>query len=524
MSGASRIERGTASRGRDVYLTQIRAALPRLVALFDEDSTGGSYGMGDRRHWAWALIDFANGTFQGAAGGLARLVAADLLPEPFTTAAAIRRIDAMFLAADRIRRRDGSLEEAFPYEGSYCVTALGAYDLLTAIELLGDRWDAERRRAMLAVVEPMIRFLERSDETHAIISNHLATAAAALVKWERLTGETVPRAAELLDRILRHQSQEGWYCEYGGADPGYQSLCTYYLADVLRMIGDERLEASLDASVRFVWHFAHPDGSFGGLYGSRNTRFYYPAGLEFLAGRFPEAAALAAEMRRSIAAERVVTLAAMDEPNLVPMFNAYCWAATLDAEASLASTLPCHSEPFRRHWPGAGLLVDRGASHYTIVGTRKGGVFYHFSGDRCSAIDGGLVCRDGRGRRFSTQNLAAAEDANVTGDEIVVRATFQPVKRRLPTPLQFIMLRLLNVTVMRSMAIRERVKQLIVRLLISGSAAGRGSNERRIRLGPVASAEDETELPDGCERVPAATPFTAIHMASIGYWQAQDER
>ena len=38
---------------------------------FDNDQTSLSYGMGDRYHWAWGLIDFGNGTFQGAAHGLA---------------------------------------------------------------------------------------------------------------------------------------------------------------------------------------------------------------------------------------------------------------------------------------------------------------------------------------------------------------------------------------------------------------------------------------------------------------------
>ena len=81
------------------------------------------------------------------------------------------------------------------------------------------------------------------------------------------------RVRELLDRILKHQSAEGWFKEYEGADPGYQSLCTYYLADVHRMRPNFDLADPLRESVRFLWHFAHPDGSFGGIYGSRNTRF-----------------------------------------------------------------------------------------------------------------------------------------------------------------------------------------------------------------------------------------------------------
>ena len=46
------------------YLKEIRANLPRLLSLFDNDRTSFSYGIGDRYHWAWGLIDFGNGTFQ----------------------------------------------------------------------------------------------------------------------------------------------------------------------------------------------------------------------------------------------------------------------------------------------------------------------------------------------------------------------------------------------------------------------------------------------------------------------------
>lgn len=91
----------------------------------------------------------------------------------------------------------------------------------------------------------MIHFQHKADEYHAFISNHLATVAVALYKWHALTGESVEkRGREILDRILKHQSEEGWYEEYGGADPGYQSLCTYYLADLHRLRPDLNLGPS----------------------------------------------------------------------------------------------------------------------------------------------------------------------------------------------------------------------------------------------------------------------------------------
>lgn len=62
-------------------------------------------------------------------------------------------------------------------------------------------------------------------------------------------------------------------------------------------------------------------------------------------------------MAHSIVEQRVVTLSAMDEPNLIPMFNAYAWAAVMadkpiltEHAASHELTLPCRgTRPLRRH-------------------------------------------------------------------------------------------------------------------------------------------------------------------------------
>ncbi len=511
------------------YLEHIRHSLPRLLSLMDGDRTSASFGMADRYRWAWGLIDFGNGSFQGAAHGLARLWQAGLWPYNTGRDQFLVRIDSLFFGAARLARADGSMEEAFPNEGSFCVTALVAFDLLCAIELLRDDAPEEMRQRWQAVVRPMIGYLHTADETHALISNHLATAVAALARWSKLTGEAASdvRARGLLMRILRHQSGEGWFREYEGADPGYQSLCTYYLADVHGLHPDWGLAEPLERSLRFLWHFAHPDGSFGGLYGSRCTRFYYPAGVEALASEVPEAAALAQYMSASISSGRVVTLAAMDESNLVPMFNAYCWAATLwsqmeDKRAVLA--LPAQGgKVFRRSFPQAGLWIDAGPGHYTIVSTHKGGVVAHFVPGKVAFIDAGVVVRNASGRLGSSQSFSEDNKVSLEGDLLSVRATISPMPKQLPTPLQFLVLRLLCLTIFRLRPLREWGKRLLVRLLITRRQQWPASNARQICLGPMLTVSDELIANTGYRSVPGLGPFVAIHMASQGYWQRQDE-
>lgn len=512
------------------YLDHVNNALPRLLALMDMDGTSKSYGVGDRFHWAWGLIDFGNGTFQGMAHGMARLWHAGLWPYATGRDSFLRRIDALFQGAVRLTRPDGSLEEAFPHEGSFCVTALVAFDLLCTIDLLKSEVSTERINCWKAAVRPMIEYLCVADETHALISNHLATAVAALTRWHGLTDDLTSerRAFELLARILRHQSDEGWLHEYEGADPGYQSLCTYYLADVHNLRPDWALSEPLARSVRFLWCFAHPDGSFGGLYGSRCTRFYYPAGIEALANAVPEAAALADHMARSIAANTVVTLAAMDEPNLVPMFNAYCWAAQLTNARNRAESLPIlpaiQGVEFRMTFPQAGLWIDAGPNHYTIVNSHKGGVVMHFVHGRQAMVDAGVVVRNPSGRYGSTQAIFANNRVTLKGDTLTVEAPISRMPKALPTPLQFIALRLLGLTLFRYRSMRECAKRMLVYLLITRRRKWPASNVRKIKLGEELTIYDQLKASEGFGVVPDQREFVAIHMASQGYWQAQDEQ
>jgi len=517
----------------NTYLEEVRRNLPRLLALIDRDRTSESYGMGDRYHWAWGLIDFGNGTFQGAAHGMARLWKSGLWPYATTKEIFLDRIDSLFLGAKTLTRKDGSLEEAFPNEGSYCVTALVAFDLLCALDLLGNEIEKQKKINWQSIIEPMIGYLKKSEETHALISNHLATAVAALSRWHRLTGDQAAerKARAQLDKILDHQTEEGWFKEYEGADPGYQTLCTYYLADVHELRPDWQLLEPLRRSIQFLWYFAHPDGSFAGLYGSRCTRFYYPAGVMALADEIPEAVALSAFMASSIEKQQVVNLSAMDEPNLVTMFNAYAWAAAMIKDAPTgenvipqAPTIPCRDEkPLRKHFPQAGLWLDRGPAHYTIVNTHKGGVIYHFRKGFRARINAGIVVRNAKGLYGSSQAYDQHNSVQQLGDQLEIATQITAMPKQLPGPLQFLLLRLLCLTAFRSAAIREWIKLCLVHILITRRHYWPVTNLRSIHLGETLAVEDKTHLPAGYQRVENGGAFVPIHMASQGYWQIQDE-
>ncbi len=511
------------------YLHQIENVLPRLLSLYDENSISPTLGLGDRFFWAWKLTDFSNATFQGAVHGLARLIVNDSLPFGMDRKSILGRILRMAKAIKSIQDCNGSLNEALPYESSFCVTALVAYDLLSAVEVLEDIISPVERMNMLSAASPLINFLHYHDEYHGLISNHLATAAVALYKYNALTNEnSCDRGKFFLDRLLFHQSDEGWYKEYEGADPGYQSLCTYYLADLHRLRPDLGLKDSLANSVRFLWNFAHPDGSFGGVYGSRSTRFYYPAGPELLREEIPEAGALADFMRKSIISRSTVTLETMDDPNLIPMFNSYCLAAEVFREITKPiPALPCQNVELNMvAFPKAGLIVHGDNEAYTVVSTHKGGVCYHFPREdqRSSVINMGAIYLDNKNRRFSTQAFQEKNSIKVENAIIEIWTPLVQPNQSLPGPLKFVCLRIFTLTLMRSRTFNKLIKKLLVWLLINRKRCAKVINYRKICLGKNFMITDEiVGTSVGWSREENNGSFMATHMASQGYWQQQDD-
>ena len=514
----------------DPWARHAQRAAVRLAASIDINPVSAAHGLADRYRWGWRLIDFANGTFQGMCHGLAILLTQDQLPAVLSEEGTEARIRLLLDGVPRCTRANGSTEESFPYEASFCVTALVAYDVLSCLEIMGGRFEAADRTRWLGSIRPLVRFLERVDEGHAVISNHLATAVVALAKWQRATGEdTSERVGEILEVILRNQSEEGWFREYDGADPGYQSLCTSYLADAFRTDPSLPLGEPLRRSLEFLWYFAHPDGSFGGIYGSRNTRLYYPDGIRRMAALVPEARALDDFMTESALAGTTVMLDVIDPPNLVPVFNSYCRAATAEA-----ADQPTRDQPlvparttgaWRRRFDDAGLYVVNEAGSYTIVSAHKGGVVHQVAGDGRTLVDAGVAIVSPRGKVYTSQGYDRAVAVDEREEGFTIEAHFTELSRHLPSPVQFLVLRLLALTLFRSVRLGVVLKRLLVRIAISRGARIRVRLHRRINLGAKLEIVDRIDgLPKRWRRLSFRMPFAAMPMASAGYWQPQDEQ
>ena len=247
----------------------------RVLSDQDRDPASPTYGCFDRRYWAWKLVDFPEATFQRHVYPLAMLVQ-DPASRLHNRADVRDAIASGLRFAISIQHANGSFDQAFPYEQSWGATAFLLQPLLAAFELVrpGLGGDADRVAGRLSAGAT---FLRRHRERHGLITNHLAGGAHSLYAAGRVLGDSAATAAadSLVTQILASQSREGWFPEYGGADPGYQTLCLYYLAEIARLKPSPELTRALERALEFLQWFVHPDGTLGGVYGSRRTRISY---------------------------------------------------------------------------------------------------------------------------------------------------------------------------------------------------------------------------------------------------------
>jgi len=504
----------------NIYKEILKSDLNRILNLYDLNLNSGTYGYGDREFWGWKIKDFANGSMQGGVHTLAVAIKLGLMEDERFV---LRVIDAAIMAIDSIRAKNGSMVEAYPGESSFCVTALLVFDVLSALKQLGGKVSGEKIEQYLEVIRPLVRFISKNDEEHGVISNHLATAVAALALWKTFTGEGQERYEELQNIIYDNQSEEGWYREYEGADPGYQTLCTYYLFCAYEETKDQQLLDSLNKSLEFLKYFVHPDGTIGGLYGSRNTEVYYPGGIVGLARYSETAAIIAYKLGAGIESDNNLLPQCIDIGNYVPLLNSYAVAAlSYKKDFDSGEMLPFEN---RGEWtfPESGVFIKSTKSYYAIVNYIKGGTIKVFD-KRTSLLDcedGGLFGELRIGTNCSTQ----VKDPSVNFKNKMIKAGFYKINSSQPTPFTTIILRILALTIFRSTYLGNLFKKMIVKMLMTGKERIDGCVTRQFQFDEESiTVREYIQKPAGCVEIRHGGKSSSIHMASSGYYMKPHEQ
>ncbi len=501
------------------------AQVPRLLATLDREPASESFGSFDRDYWGWKLRDFPVTMLQYAVVPLARLHQGAI---PDSSYVGSERLASWIEGAvQRIlltQRRDGGFDSVAPNAADHGVTMAMAFALIEAAPVV----DASLSGTIDAAVRKAAEFGLRSEEDYAFISNHQALVAYAFARVaDRLGDGRFERASdEIVEQILARQFSDGPFEEYGGADPGYETLGLFYLALLWRRKPSDLLLSALRSSVHFLAHCVHPDGSVGGVYGSRHTHVFHPGGLALLAAKIPEAAAILAFVTQRFDGHAVTTLDMVDPLNLPPLLHGYVEAATVEDSNRALPALPCEALRGQIDFDRAGLHAVGTQAYYGVVSSAKGGVCrFHDRDGRLLHQDAGWLLWEGK-TRWASQRLGVAEPGEVTEESgLRCRTHFTRVDLPMPTPFRFLLLRIANLTVFRIPALATRIRGWIVGRLITHIEHGPHRLERKFRFGST-----EVEILDrvvstsskGFTRAQVVREFTSIHMGSARYFHPSE--
>lgn len=472
------------ARLREAYRRAFLAAVPRLLGAIDRNPLRATYGCLDRQFWHYRTSPFPSEMYQEGVLPLAMLHAIDFPGNRWHGDPRVRDLAVAALRfSARAAHRDGSCDDYYPFERALGAAVFSLLAAARAYRLLALD-DAELRAAIVHRAQWVATHGESGQ-----LTNHHALAGRALWEVALLTGDAAwSRAAEEKFRgVIAHQHAEGWFEEYGGADPGYQTVTIDCLANYRREAGVAWLDEPLRRAVAFARAFVHPDLGYAGEYGSRGTYHAYPHGFELLADHDPAAADVADALACGLASGRA---AGFDDDRMF----AHRLAGWLDAwldwaprRAVSGDVLESTSGPAAPAWsvfPAAGLVV-RHAAPTTIVSTARGGTFKLFVSSAERALpdcvtDVGLFLetatgrvavanQHGRERAVTWEPSTPADDGTPAIARLTVQGTLAWVRWETATPLKQALFHVGMQLVGRHC--RTLVRRLLQRRLITGRRA-----------------------------------------------------
>ena len=495
---------------RDAALRQI----PKILTLLDRNLHSPTYGCFDRTYWHYRMIDFPSGMSQEFVLPLALAYELNITGNPYHHQPAIKRwVEAGILFAARSTHRDGSCDDYFPYERAGGAAAFSLLACVDSYSLLG----LENEEA-LRFFKRRAKWLAGHHESGRL-SNHQALIALGLelVGRQLKTDEWNQARDERIERVLSWQSAEGWFQEYEGCDPGYHTLTLSCLARLYELRPSAKLKDALTRAVKLAAEFIHPDGSFGGEYGSRNTYNFFPHGFELVGKWLPEA--LAVNDRFLVGLANGLG-ACYDDDHII---GHHAWNYLL-AWRDFVDERPAITDRPRGRvaLKEAGILIDRREDAEIYVALNKGGVFKLFRDGKLAVSDtqASLRVRWGGKLRNAVAHLIDDYQTELGQNEITIRGRFGWAKQAQMTMPRLVLLRLVMMTVGRFFP--NLIRELLQGMLITGKELAPFEFTRTFKWenGWIVTDEIRTESWDNVEAAGIGCDQTSIYVVMSRTFQS----
>lgn len=428
-----------------IYANLILQAFPRLFSLIDQEETSFSYGSFDRNFWHYKFItDYPCARYQEACLFLALIYKYNFKGNIYYKSKKILSLlEGALLFWCKIQNKDGSFNEAYPEEHSFVATSFTLYAVSEVYLELKEEISSLVKDKLMKAFKSTGEWISKTEDL--LVANHTAGAVTALYNLYLITENNFFKTTCLnhLKILISMQDKEGWFLEYKGADPGYLSLTISYLAKYYKKSKDKEVLAVLERSINFLSYFFHPDGSFGGDYGSRNTRFFYPLGLEILKDEIPKARDILSFFYLSLKERKFLNPINLDDRYFCFDMVNYLESA-LESKEELIGKFEILED--YKNFENAGILIINNHNYYAVLNYKKGGVLKIFSKEGELIFSESGYLGKYKNISFSSQFPLANYEINLTEMKINIKTSMFKLKRIYPLVKFLIPFRLFNYT------------------------------------------------------------------------------
>jgi hypothetical protein len=252
--------------------------IKRIIGFIDSDPGSATFGCADRYYWHYKLNDYANARFQECSLALAFFYL-DKGSFLYSNQKLLELINGAILYWTKERHQNGSVDEIYPQEQSFCATAFGLYIITETIGLLKSDEAFNQNRNGL---EKTGDWLLKNGNWH--ITNQIAASAAGLYNLGNLLQEKKysDEARRRIEFLLAEFDKNGYFTEYGGFDLGYNTLTMSILARIYQKNNDNKILECLRKSEEKISVYLDEFGRYDNTGMSRHTQFIYPFAFKVL--------------------------------------------------------------------------------------------------------------------------------------------------------------------------------------------------------------------------------------------------
>ena len=425
---------------QSVYNDFILKNMPKIITQIDRDVHSTTYGSCDRNHWHLKIRDFSSAILQQSGLALAILYDLEFKGNIYYKNENMRKwAEATVYYWAKIQLRDGSFNEYYPNEHGFPPTAFSLYSSCEIYKRLSLN-DDNLIEKFTKTAKYLIAHIEEKAFNQEIASITAIYSLYTITNEKWLLDGIEPK----LNRVLKLQSSEGWFPEYDGADLGYLSVALDMLAEYYMLSNDKRVKEPLLNVVKFIKYFVHPDGTVGGEYGSRNTTYFLPNGIEVAVQLGDSDASAIKNKLFSSSAYNNYFLDSVDDR----YFSHYLMHSFLRALEREKAELVLHSQPVLpykeehfKYFEESGLISVTKSEYHTITSPRKGGVIKVWKDDKEIFMDCGYRVNYGKGCVAATNWLDQSYKIELNGQRVLIEGKMNQVSLKTSSPIMHMGLR-----------------------------------------------------------------------------------